>query len=70
MAGVPAPTGKLRIYDGSKKIVYAVLASSARGKRSIVLPRLSKGYHYIKVVYSGSSVISGKTSRTLRIKSY
>lgn len=70
VAGVPAPTGQLRIYDGSKKIVYAVLASSAGGKRSIVLPRLSKGYHYIKVVYSGSSVISGDTSITRRIKSY
>lgn len=70
VAGVPKPTGQLRIYDGSKKIVYAVLASSANGKRSIVLPRLSKGYHNIKVVYSGNSVISPKTSRVRKIRSY
>lgn len=68
--GVPAPTGQLRIYDGSKKIVYAVLASSAKGKRSIVLPRLAKGYHNIRVVYSGNSVIATKTSANEKIRSY
>ncbi len=67
---VPKPTGQLRIYDGSKKIVYATLSSAANGKRSILLPRLSKGYHNIKVVYSGTDVISGKTSIIERIKSY
>ncbi|WP_159541517.1 S8 family serine peptidase [Aeromicrobium sp. 9AM] len=67
---VPKPSGQLRIYDGSKKIVYATLSSGANGKRSILLPRLSKGYHNIKVVYSGTDVISGKTAKTERIKSY
>jgi hypothetical protein len=70
VAGVPNPTGELRIYDGSRRIAYAVLSSSDEGKRSILLPRLAKGYHYIKVVYSGTSVIESKTSVTRRIKSY
>lgn len=67
---VAKPTGQLRIYDGSKKIVYATLSSSAGGRRSILLPRLSKGYHNIKVVYSGSSVIAPKTSKSRKIRSY
>jgi serine protease len=67
---VPKPAGQLRIYDGSKKIVYATLSSAANGKRSILLPRLAKGYHNIKVAYSGTDGISGKTSVIERIKSY
>lgn len=67
---VPNPTGELRVYDGSRRIVTTMLYSSQHGKRSILLPRLSKGYHLIKVTYMGNSLITAKTSAVRGIRSY
>jgi serine protease len=64
------PTGELRVYDGSRRIATATLYSSQLGKRTILLPRLSKGYHLIKVTYMGNSLITSKTSAVRGIKSY
>lgn len=68
--GVANPTGALTVYDGSRKIVSTALSSTGGGKKTITLPLLSKGYHHIKVVYAGSSVISSKTSISRTIRSY
>jgi serine protease len=67
---VPNPTGELRVYDGSRRIVTTTLYSSQLGKRTILLPRLSKGYHLIKVTYMGNPLITAKTSAVRGIRSY
>jgi hypothetical protein len=67
---VPNPTGELRVYDGSRRIVTTKLYWSNYGKKAILLPRLSKGYHRIKVTYMGNSVITAKTSAVRGITSY
>lgn len=67
---VPNPTGELRVYDGSRRIVTSALYSTYGGKRSILLPRLSKGYHLIKVTYMGNSVITAKSSTARGVTSY
>ncbi|KAA1397350.1 S8 family serine peptidase [Aeromicrobium ginsengisoli] len=68
--GVLAPTGPVRVYDGSKRIVSTVLYSSQKGTRSILLPRLSKGYHDIKVSFGGDQYVANKVSAVRRIRSY
>jgi len=67
---VPNPTGELRVYDGSRRIVTSALYSTYGGKRSILLPKLSKGYHLIKVTYMGNSVITAKSSTARGVTSY
>lgn len=67
---VPRPTGELRVYDGTRRIATATLFWSNAGTRSILLPRLSKGYHLIKVKYMGNSVITAKTSTARGVTSY
>lgn len=67
---VPNPTGELRVYDGSRRIVTTKLYWSNYRKKTILLPRLSKGYHRIKVTYMGNSVITAKTSAVRGITSY
>lgn len=64
------PTGKLRVYDGSRRIVTKTLRASDRGRKSIRLPRLKKGKHRIKVVYSGNTYIGAKSSSRRTIKAY
>jgi serine protease len=67
---VPNPTGELRVYDGTRRIATSTLYSGNLGKRSILLPRLSKGYHLIKVTYMGNSVITSKSSTARGVTSY
>lgn len=70
VAGVPNPTGNLEVLDGTKRIGLATLSSSAGGKAAILLPRLAKGRHSIKVVYHGNANIAGRTSSSRFITSY
>lgn len=69
VAGVPSPTGQLRVYDGKKRISTVNLSSTGLGKRVVTLPRLSKGKHRIKTVYVGTSNITGTTSSTRTVTS-
>lgn len=54
------PTGKLRIYDGKKKVLLTTtLKGKNNGLKTIKLPVLKKGQHKIKVVYLGAPTITG-----------
>lgn len=55
------PTGTIKVYDGRKRIAAKRLYAKNRGTVSIRLPKLRKGKHTIRVVYSGSSQAKGST---------
>lgn len=63
-----SPTGSLRIYDGRKRIRTVSLSSTGRGKKTIRLPKLKKGTHKIRVLYTGNSFISPRYSSYRKIK--
>lgn len=67
-AGVSRPSGRLDVYDGRRRIASATLTSAQQGRRTIVLPRLARGDHRLRVVYTGSSTVAKKSSagRTVR----
>ncbi len=68
--GVAKPTGKLRIYDGKKRIKTVSLKAKGKGKVVVVLPRLKAGKHKVKVTYLGTTQIAKKSSaaKTLTVK--
>ncbi|MFI5429636.1 glycosylhydrolase-like jelly roll fold domain-containing protein [Aeromicrobium sp. UC242_57] len=68
--GVAAPTGTIRVMKGSKTIKVVTLRAKDKGKRVFTLPKLAKGKHTLKIVYSGGGKVNGKSSvtRTLRVK--
>jgi hypothetical protein len=66
-AGVPI-TGTLRVYDGSRLIASATLSASYRGHRTITLPRLKKGRHYLSVRYLGNAQLNPSTSGRVRLR--
>ena len=66
--GDPNPTGTIKVYDGSHRLITTSLWSSSRGKKAISLPHLKRGNHSIRVVYSGNTSISSSKSRYEHIK--
>ncbi len=59
-------TGTVQVYDGRRRVTTVTLA---RGRATVLLPRLSKGRHTIKAVYSGSSLLKGSSrARTITSK--
>lgn len=50
VSGLPAPGGSVKLYDGRRELKTVPLTTSTIQVR---LPRLSKGKHVIKAVYSG-----------------
>lgn len=69
--GLPAgyaPTGKVTVYDGAKKLKTVTLTSSAKGAVKVKLPKLKAGTHTIKVNYSGNANLkSSKAWKTLKV---
>ncbi len=64
-----AATGTVRIYDGKKRLGTYTLKASDKGKLTVKLPKISKkGTHKLKAVYAGNSNVSGKTSKTVKLK--
>ena len=62
-------TGKITIYDGSKKLTSATLNAGHRGTLKVTLPKISKkGTHKLKASYAGNANISAKTSGTVKLK--
>ena len=55
------PTGKIKIFDGKRKVKTIKLKAKKKGKITFKMPRLRKGVHKMKVVYSGNKKI--KSSR-------
>lgn len=70
-SGLPggyAPTGKVTVYDGSKKLKTVTLSASAKGTVKVKLPKLKAKKHTIKVSYAGDSNLkSSKTSKKLKV---
>lgn len=69
--GVPAgyaPTGKVTVYDGSKKLKTVTLTASSKGIVKVKLPKLKAKKHTIKVTYAGSAdVAASKASKKLKV---
>ena len=63
-----APTGKVTVYDGSKKLKTVSLAKSAKGTVKVKLPKLKVATHTIKVSYSGDANLkSSNASKKLKV---
>ncbi|MET0931917.1 MAG: amidase family protein [Aeromicrobium sp.] len=69
-SGVSGPTGTIRIKEGSKTLKTVTLRAKDKGKRTFTVPKLGKGTHRLKIVYSGGGKVLGKTSvtRTIRVR--
>ena len=61
VVGVKKPTGKIKIFDGKRKVKTIKLKAKKKGKITFKMPRLRKAVHKMKVVYSGNKKI--KSSR-------
>ncbi len=63
-----APTGKVTVYDGSKKLKTLTLTASSKGKVTVKLPKLSVKTHTIKVSYAGDANLKASTaSKKLKV---
>ena len=63
-----APTGKVTVYDGSKKLKTVSLAKSAKGTVKVKLPKLKAATHTIKVSYFGDANLkSSSASKKLKV---
>lgn len=62
------PTGTIRVYDGKRRIAVKRIYSKNGGRVSIRLPKLKKGKHTIRVVYSGNSQLKA-SSRSKVVRS-
>ncbi|MCL3837657.1 S8 family serine peptidase [Aeromicrobium duanguangcaii] len=63
------PTGTVRIYDGRKRITTRKLQAKHGGTLRVTLPKLKKGKHRLRVVYSGSATVrSAAASKVVRVR--
>jgi hypothetical protein len=67
-SGVSRPTGTLTVKQGKKVLAKVKLKASSNGRKTISLPKLGKGKHKLKVVYSGSATVKGSTSKNVTLK--
>jgi|GEM_PF-6365520 len=65
--GVAKPTGKVRIFDGKKRIKTVTLKARNKGRLTVTLPRLKTGKHRIKVTYLGTSQVAKKSSTVKKL---
>lgn len=67
------PLGSIRVYDGSKRIATKKIKAKYAKKRKasvvITLPKLRKGKHRIRVVYSGTAKIHAASSKRKLVRS-
>ncbi len=60
-----AISGTASVYDGSRRIKYVTLSSTAAGKVIITTPRLSRGTHYLSVGFGGNTqLLSSRSAKT------
>lgn len=63
------PTGTIRVFDGKKRIASKRLTATSKGRVAVKLPKLRKGKHRIRVIYSGNGLAtSASASRILRVR--
>lgn len=62
------PTGKVTVYDGSKKLKTLTLTPSSKGEVTVKLPKLKAKTHTIKVSYGGDANLkSSSASKKLKV---
>lgn len=63
-------TGRVEVYDRSRRIAAATLKPAHRGRITVTLPKLRKGHHKISVKYLGDGRTKGSrsASRTLTVR--
>ncbi|MFT4265041.1 MAG: Ig-like domain-containing protein [Nocardioides sp.] len=63
------PTGVVRVLKGAKVIASYSLSAARNGTLKVALPRLRKaGTYRLRVVYAGSTNVSGSRSAAVRLK--
>jgi hypothetical protein len=70
VAGMPHPTGTVKVYENGHKVRAHALKESERGKITVTLPRTTeRGHLRIVARYSGNRSIHSRTSKhvTLRV---
>ncbi len=65
--GVSAPTGGLRVYDGTRLLSSPTLSASNSGHKTVTLRLLGKGKHHIHVTYRGNSTIRSSKSASVTL---
>jgi hypothetical protein len=60
--GDTTPTGTFTIKKGGKTLKTVTLRAKDKGRRTVVVPKLPKGKHSLRVVYSGGENVAGRTS--------
>lgn len=70
IASAGTRTGRVHVYDGSRRIASATLKPAHRGRVTVTLPRLRKGKHKLSVRYAGDGQTQASRSRikTLTVK--
>lgn len=68
MPGGQKPTGGVVVKKGKKVVGSAVLRAKHKGKVTVVLDKLAKGSHGLKVSYRGSGVHAASASAKLTLK--
>ncbi|GMA25130.1 hypothetical protein GCM10025864_28890 [Luteimicrobium album] len=67
--GIPKPTGTIKVYENGHKVKTVKLTSSKKGKVTVTLPKTTKrGTVKIVAKYSGSSTVTAKTTKSVKLK--
>jgi hypothetical protein len=61
------PTGAVSVKEGRKTVGSGTLKAKHKGELTITLDKLAKGNHQLTVVYGGSGVFAGSTSKKLTL---
>lgn len=70
-SSVSRPTGRIRLFDGSRVVRSAYVSPGRNGRITVKTPRIKrKGLHRLRVVYSGEGVFVGSRSvvRAVRVR--
>ena len=68
LSATTLPTGKVKVFKGTREIAGGTLKAGNRGVLSLKLPKLAKGTHKLTVKYAGSKVVA-PAQRTVRVTS-
>lgn len=67
-SGVSAPTGSVRIFNGTRRIKTVTLGTAARGQMTVTLPKLAKGKRKLRVQYMGNANVASSRSKIVVLK--
>ncbi len=66
--GLSAPTGKVKVYDGTKVLKTVTLAAAKKGVVVVKLVKPKKGKHKISAQYLGTGTVLTSTSKVVTLK--